>query len=311
MAREYARVKVAIWADDEFRLLSDSAQALYFRLISSPTMSLCGVADWRPKRIAALTAGMNVDRVAEVGCELAEAGYIVIDDDTEEVLVRSFVRHDGLIKTPNIAASMVKDYAGVASRTLQGVIVHELHRLHDEDPGMTGWSKASVLLSRPSIDPSGIPSPRMASVNPSGMPSPIPSGNGSDIPQPSSHNQQPAAHSPKTAEPPGFEAFWAVYPKRQDKGHARTAWVKAVRKADPSTITAGAERFRDDPNREPQYTALAATWLNGERWGDDPLPAKTTANPQPTGDRVRGALDRARELAEQESQGLLQIGGTA
>mgnify|MGYP000116654668 CR=1 FL=1 len=40
------------------------------------------------------------------------------------------------------------------------------------------------------------------------------------------------------------------------------------------TITAGAARFRDDPNREEKYTPLAATWLNGERWEDGPLPER-------------------------------------
>lgn len=200
MAREYARVKVAIWADTDFRLLSDRAQALYFRLLSSPTMSLCGVADWRPNRLSALTGGVSANYVREAASELYERGYIVVDDATEEVLVRSFVRHDGLIKTPNIAAAMAKDFAGVASPLLRGVIVHELQRLHDEDPGMKGWAVAHRLLSEPATDPSEMPS-GMGSPMPSGMPSgnpsvealPIPSGNASHIPQPASLNQQPAA----------------------------------------------------------------------------------------------------------------------
>lgn len=201
MAREYARVKVAIWADTDFRLLTDPAQALYFRLLSSPTMSLCGVADWRPNRIAALTAGMTPKKVREAAAELTANGYIVTDDDTEEVLVRSFVRHDGLIKTPNIAAAMCKDYAGTASALLRGVIVHELLRLHDEEPEMKGWATASKLLSEEAINPLGNPSPKA-----SGMASPNPSGNESHIPQPSSLNQQPAATPAKRATrlPQGF-----------------------------------------------------------------------------------------------------------
>lgn len=319
MAREYARVKVGIWADSDFRLLSDSAQALYFRLISSPTMSLCGVADWRPKRLAALTAGMTVERIWEVGFELAQAGYVVIDDETEEVLVRSFVRHDGLIKTPNIAASMVKDFAGVASPRLQGAIVHELHRLRREEPDMSGWVKASVLLDQPSIDPSTIPLPPdpspKASPDPSprkgsGMGSPKGSGNGSDILKPSSLNQQPAAHSPEPpASPPGFDDFWAVYPRRDDKGHARTAWARAVRKADVSVIIDGARRLRDDPNLpEKKFIALPATWLNGERWGDEPLPARNgIRSVDRQGDLLRAEAARLDALEAQS----LQIGGVS
>ena len=192
MAREYARVKIKIWADGDFRELSDGAQALYFRLITSPTMNLAGVADWRPKRLAALTAGMTAGMVEENAREMEERGYVVVDEDTEEILVRSFVRHDGLIKTPNIAAAMVKDYAGVASRDLRAVIVHELRRLHDENPEMSGWSVAGSLLSHPSSNPSGNPSPNPSGTA-SGTASPIPSGNASHIPQPATRNQQPAS----------------------------------------------------------------------------------------------------------------------
>lgn len=194
MAREYARIRLSIWADSDFRKLSDPAQALYFRLLSSPTMSLCGVADWRPNRLAALTKGMTPAKVEKAADELRDNGYIVTDDATEEVLVRSFVRHDGLVKTPNIAASMAKDYAGTFSEKLRGVIIHELQRLYSDDPEMAGWSRAEHLLSEPSINPSGNPSSkasRMASPNPSGEAS----DTGSDIPHPSSLNQQPSSSS--------------------------------------------------------------------------------------------------------------------
>jgi len=75
-----------------------------------------------------------------------------------------------------------------------------------------------------------------------------------------------------------FDEFWSVYPRRENKGRARTCWERAVRKADPRDIIDGAERYRDDPNREDKYTAHASTWLNGERWTDDPLPGTKNRN---------------------------------
>lgn len=205
MARVYARVKVTIWADHDFRQLTDQAQALYFRLLSSPTMSLCGVADWRPNRIAALTRGMTAEGVRLAAKELEEHSYILADDETEEVLVRTFVRHDGLIATPNIAAAMVKDYAGTASATLRGVIIHELRRLKDDEPEMKGWSVASKLLADPAIDPASENPSGNPSAKASGMASAIrsgeASGNGSHIPQPSSLNPQPLEVPSKKEEP--------------------------------------------------------------------------------------------------------------
>lgn len=71
-----------------------------------------------------------------------------------------------------------------------------------------------------------------------------------------------------------FDAFWNVYPRRAAKGDARKAWTNALRRAPVDVILAGAERFRDDPNRDPAYTAYPATWLNQDRWEDDPLPPR-------------------------------------
>ena len=72
----------------------------------------------------------------------------------------------------------------------------------------------------------------------------------------------------------GFEKFWNTYPIKAGKGSALKAWVKAIKKATPEIIVEGAGRYASDPNREPEFTAHPATWLNGERWLDSPLPEK-------------------------------------
>lgn len=78
----------------------------------------------------------------------------------------------------------------------------------------------------------------------------------------------------KPVDTDDFNEFWSVYPRKESKGQARLAWARALRKATPSDIIQGAARYRDDPNREGEFTAHAATWLNGERWLDDPLPQR-------------------------------------
>lgn len=75
---------------------------------------------------------------------------------------------------------------------------------------------------------------------------------------------------------PHFAAFWSAYPRKDDKGHARKAWPKAIRKADPAAIIAAAEAFAADCVRdktERRFIALPTTWLNGERWTDQRRPA--------------------------------------
>ncbi|WBF79012.1 RepA-like replication initiator [Arthrobacter phage Bolt007] len=71
-----------------------------------------------------------------------------------------------------------------------------------------------------------------------------------------------------------FDDFWAVYPRKDDKKKARTAYAKALREASPSEILAGARRYAEDPNRDPAYTKYAATWLNAGAWANGALPPR-------------------------------------
>jgi hypothetical protein len=84
----------------------------------------------------------------------------------------------------------------------------------------------------------------------------------------------------KTETPaPGFDAFWQAYPAKVDKGHAVLAWNKALKAgADPATITTAAQRFRDSPSRKVDFTPHPATWLNGERWLDQPTEPARAGN---------------------------------
>lgn len=101
---------------------------------------------------------------------------------------------------------------------------------------------------------------------------------------------------------PAFTAFWSVYPRKTAKGHARRAWVKATRTTDPREIIAGAVRYRDDPNRTDSYTAHPATWLNGERWTDDPLPGRESR-----GDRKLSEAEAMIRRAAQRDHGIGEI----
>jgi hypothetical protein len=95
--------------------------------------------------------------------------------------------------------------------------------------------------------------------------------------------------------------FWKTYPRRDDKGHARRAWLKATRKATAAAIIEGAARYRDDPNREAAFTALPATWLNGERWQDGPLPPREGRSDRKVSE-VQGMIERAAQRDAQREQ---------
>ena len=145
--------RVAIWGDDDFLDLSPVAQWLYWRLYSHPDLSYCGAVDWRPKKLVPSARGMTLDVLESAAGELSEARYIVVDEATEEVLVRSFMRSDELLRQKNMGAAVAKAYAAVASRELRGVVVWELVRLHKDNPKWTSWKALSDVLGNRSVDP--------------------------------------------------------------------------------------------------------------------------------------------------------------
>ncbi|QDF17168.1 replication initiation protein [Gordonia phage William] len=184
MAREYAQIRLDIWTDDDFRKLSPAAQHLYFTLLTSPTLSYCGVADWRPGRIAASARGWTTAQVRIAAAELIDGLFIVVDEDTEEVLVRSFIKHDGLLRNPKTSVSMANAFASVASATVRGVVIHQLIRLHETQPELKAWETAKVvaLLDRESIDPADLRD-GFTEDYPEGLPEDLPQGLGVGYPQ--------------------------------------------------------------------------------------------------------------------------------
>lgn len=180
MARDHARIYLDIWADDEFCTITSSAQWLYFHLVTSPTLTFAGVADWRPARIAGRTAELTAADVEFFAAELERDHYVIIDRRTEEALIRSWVKHDGLLKSPNMAKALTKAYGTTASQILRAVIVGQLHRLQEAKPDLKGWSQVATLLGRDALTPAEA----LAELppNPSGNPSVNPSGKGSGNP---------------------------------------------------------------------------------------------------------------------------------
>src|SRR5260370_565947 len=66
-----------------------------------------------------------------------------------------------------------------------------------------------------------------------------------------------------------FEEWWACYPHKACKGQARAAWKKALTKATFEDMREAVGRYKaTKPDDIPWCNP--ATWLNGERWLDQP-----------------------------------------
>ena len=161
MAREHARIFVAVWGDRDFRALDRDEQRMYFTLVSQANLTYCGSLDYIPSRLASLAA--DEDEVSvEHSVKLLEAGrFVVMDRTTQEVLVRSFVRWDGLLDSPNMTKAMLKARAALISDDLRSVVDSELWRAFREDPKRKGWpgfkQAAPELFRQVSMKGSGNP----------------------------------------------------------------------------------------------------------------------------------------------------------
>ncbi len=70
-----------------------------------------------------------------------------------------------------------------------------------------------------------------------------------------------------------FEQWWQRYPRRKGKGQARKAFRAAAKRVGYQRLCEATEAFaRDCESKQTdiQYIPHPATWLNGERWDDEP-----------------------------------------
>lgn len=141
---EFAQIRHDMWLDDEWRALTPAAQHLYLLVLSDPQLSYAGVTAFKPAAMANRAAEWSVMALMGSAIELSYAFFLVFDQDTEEVLVRSYLRHDSLMKNPRLAVSMAKAFGTIGSNKIRAAIVHELIRLKKEQPDLGAWDKPQV-----------------------------------------------------------------------------------------------------------------------------------------------------------------------
>lgn len=68
-----------------------------------------------------------------------------------------------------------------------------------------------------------------------------------------------------------FDVFWEAYPKKMAKGQAKKAWAKAIKSEDAQTIIDATVGYAIcQKGKDKQFIPYPASWLNAERWKDEP-----------------------------------------
>lgn len=281
MARDYTVVRVTIWNDPDFVARSTDAQWLYFALLTHPLIDSCGVVPWREAHLIKRSAGMTVERLRTAACELADAGLVAVDPDTEEALVRSFVRHDGVLKSPNMTKALVREHGAIASLTIKALVSREVRRATREHPEWKGIGVAEPVAKQfPEADEQALPMvpegfrkgsdsvPEGFEAGSDSVRSETPSkrGKGSDsVPLSLTPNPQPLGdESPRTTG-------GASAPRRKPERPIPDDWQPNARHTEWAhehgvAVTPEAERFRDwhqaHDSRMRDWDAAFRTWLH-------------------------------------------------
>lgn len=99
------------------------------------------------------------------------------------------------------------------------------------------------------------------------------------------NREQGSAHAQeRVSDTRLFDQFWSAYPRKKDKAKSLKAWEKATKKHEPAKLIEAAKRYAlEKRDTEQQFILLPSTWLNGERWDDEPdRPARPTLVTDPS-----------------------------
>lgn len=214
MARGHGRILTSIWDDADFLALDPAEQRLYLFLISQPNLNHAGLLDLTLKRWSRKARGLTSADLEKTLHALEAARFIVMDDDTEELLIRSFVRNDGVWKQPKVMGAMVSGALEISSWRLRSALLAEVDRIPldelSDEPGARGLSIRQQVAEQittlrkafgnPPTDPTGRGSVT-PSATPSAPPSDTPAEEGREA---STRGRAPAsrAHSPAPTPTP-------------------------------------------------------------------------------------------------------------
>ena len=150
MGRSHARIFTVIWDDPDFLALSGMAQRCYLMLLSQPNLGHAGVLPTTVRRWTLLCADEDEGRLRGALAELAGCRFVVIDERTEELLVRSLIRNDGVWKQPKVLAVAITEAASIRSAVLRATVAEELGRIDcTELPAATRPAAEALLKDLP------------------------------------------------------------------------------------------------------------------------------------------------------------------
>lgn len=130
MIREYGKLYISMWySGNDFITLNARAQRLYMFLISQPDINPAGVVTIALKRWSHCTNDLTPTEITNDLHELHNKRFIIVDEDCEELLIRSFIKWEARWTNPTIMREIKQACQQVMSANIRAGLQEELERL--------------------------------------------------------------------------------------------------------------------------------------------------------------------------------------
>lgn len=126
MARSEARIKTAIWGDQDFTAHTMEQEWAYFVVLSQSTLSLCGVTPYTPGRWSNFASDATPVKLRKAVAVLVRDKLVVLDETVEELWVRTLINHDNTLAKPNVVIGMTRDFGAIQSVTIRALVLDVL-----------------------------------------------------------------------------------------------------------------------------------------------------------------------------------------
>ena len=133
MVNSAGLMKESIWRDKDFRALRRAAQTTYGQLLSQKELDRAGI---QPLQVTKWAKGCDHITEADIWADLKEleaSRFVFVDEETDELFVRSYMRHSNVVSQPNLLKNALRCATMVASERLRHELAGELRRLRRAD----------------------------------------------------------------------------------------------------------------------------------------------------------------------------------
>lgn len=258
----FSTVDRRTWMDAKFRALSPDAKLLWFYLLTGPeTTSLPGVIIAGRAQLAEALE-WELERFSIRYAELSDRGMTKADWSARLVWLPRAIRYRAP-SNPKVVLGWERVWDNVPECELKSLIFQQLEA-HVKSRGekfIQAWKRYAYRIAN------GIAYKEKEKEKDSV----------------SSSNEEESSSSPTATRggyPLEFNAWWSTYPRKVGKQAAMKAWKRAVkryqdehgcdREAARSSLLEHSRRFSASPKAKGEFCPHPATWLNEDRWEDDP-----------------------------------------